>query len=288
MPHPPVPEEAPSAEVFAALSDPARVSILEALWAADDHTATFSALRTTVEMDDSGRFNYHLSKLRDRFVTRTDDGYRLRLAGIHVVGALLSGAYTRTESIEPITVDEPCPRCDGPMTFEYEDERVTVSCTDCEVVSMYVGVVPGVFADYDRETLPAVAERYTRTIIQQTNAGFCHLCEGRTNARLSFETPDTDLPDFPMVRYDCGRCGESITADLGSAFLDHPEVVAFYHDHDIDVRESSLWRFVAVTEDRARVLETDPLRIVVVYPAADEHLRLTLDEDLAVVAVDRG
>lgn len=70
------------ADAFAALSDSNRVAILEALWEADGHEASFSDLRSAVGMRDSGQFNYHLGKLTDQFVRQTDDGtYALSVDG---------------------------------------------------------------------------------------------------------------------------------------------------------------------------------------------------------------
>ena len=285
----PVEEEVPPAEAFAALADPVRVAVLEALWVADDHTATFSELRTAVGVEDSGRFNYHLSKLRDRFVTKDDDGYRLRLAGSRVVGALLSGAYTQAGSVESIGMDQPCPYCGSELTFHYEDERVEMACTDCDTVSIQIDVPPGVFADYDHEQLPEVTERYARTTVRQANEGFCTTCEGQIRRRIAVETPPenaTDRPRIPLVEYECERCGESITADLGTTFLDHPDVVAFHRGHDIDVREVPLWRFVAVDGDSTDIRSEDPLQVSVVYTVGDDRLMITVDDALSVLAVE--
>ena len=285
-----VKEEVPPEKAFAALSDSTRIAILRALWEAKDHTATFSELRTAVEMNDSGRFNYHLSKLLGRFVARTDDGYRLRLAGTHVVGALLSGAYTQTGSTESVAVDQPCPYCDGPLTFQYDDEQAIIDCNDCEQVQIQLPVPPGVFAGYDHKMLPDVTERYARNIVQQARTGFCRTCEGRIFPQVAVETPPSDakdLPQIPMVQYECERCGETTTSDLGTAFLDHSHVIAFYHDHNIDVRETPLWRFIAIDEDSIRILNEEPLRTSVIYTADNDRLALTVDENLDVLAIER-
>ncbi len=61
-----------------------RIAILRALATADEPLA-FSELRERVGIRDTGRFNYHLSKLRERFVRETDGGYELGHAGERVV-----------------------------------------------------------------------------------------------------------------------------------------------------------------------------------------------------------
>lgn len=286
----PVEAEIRPEKAFAALSDPARIEVLRALWEAEDRTATFSELRAAVEMDDSGRFNYHLSKLCDQFISRTDDGYRLRLAGTRVVGALLSGAYTQTGSMESVAMDQLCPLCGIPLTFQYTDERVVIDCDECNRGTIEIPVPPGVFAGYDHERLPDVAEQYARNLIQQVRTGFCVTCEGRIQPRVSVKTSPSDAEDayrIPIVHYECERCGETTNAALGTAFLGHPDVVAFYHDHAIDVRETPLWRFIAVDEDSVRILQEDPLRANVVYTADSDQLTLTVDGNLTVLELER-
>lgn len=285
-----VKEEVPPEKVFAALSDATRIAVLRALWEAEDHTATFSELRAAVEMNDSGRFNYHLSKLRGRFITRTDDGYKLRLAGTRVVGALLSGAYTQIGSTKSVAMDQSCPYCGGPLTFQYGDEQAIIDCNDCEIVTIQFRIPPGVFAGYDHEMLPDVTERYARSLVQQARTGFCMICEGRVSPQITVETPPSDAEDLsriPMVYYECERCGETINSDLGTAFLDHSDVVAFYHDHGIDVREIPIWRFVAVDEDSVRILGKEPVRVTVTYTADGNRLTLTVDGGLDVLAIER-
>lgn len=77
-------------DAFDVLGNDTRLAILFALWDASDHGVSadglsFSELRKHVDIADSGRFNYHLDKLTDRFIERTDDGYVLRRAGDSLV-----------------------------------------------------------------------------------------------------------------------------------------------------------------------------------------------------------
>lgn len=76
-----------AAAAFDLLSDPTRVAILRELAAADEPLA-FSALRERAEVRDSGRFNYHLTRLRGRLVAHTDDGYELTDDGRRAVDIL--------------------------------------------------------------------------------------------------------------------------------------------------------------------------------------------------------
>jgi len=283
------------AEAFAALADGTRVAILRALWEADGPMA-FSALREAVGMRDSGQFNYHLDKLTGSFVTETGEGYRLTLAGRKTNGAVDGGAYTMSGSFEPLDVPEPCPSCGGDRTLRYEDETVTVECDSCALHAT-VGVPPGVFAGYDREEVPAVTDRYFRTVYRQLANGFCWYCEGRLDCSVlpggELVDDSADLADypewyeeFPLVTYRCRRCGSEPTADLGTALADHPAVVSFYYDRGVDIRDRPQWELVAWDPDLARVRKRDPFRAAVTYTADGDALTLVVDGDCEVVAVE--
>ncbi len=283
------------ADAFGALADDTRVDVLRALWETDDQSASFSELREAVGMRDSGQFNYHLDKLAGQFVRKTDGGYELTHAGRHVVGGLLAGAYTMTGDVDPIALDEPCQNCGGERTFRYENERVRVDCAGCDFYTLFE-VPPGVFAGHDRDEFVGVAERYLRQLIAQNRKEFCTYCEGHAPPRVlpAAETVDDaaeEKPDgvrnYPMARNECERCGQHMTMDLGAALLTHPAVVTFYHDHGVDVRTSSLWRFPGADRDRSWIRQESPFRAGVRFDADDESLTLTVDEHLDVRNVDR-
>jgi hypothetical protein len=280
-------EQTDPADAFAALSDSTRVQILQSLWEADDQTATFSELRESVGLRDSGQFNYHLDKLADRFVRKTDDRYELTLAGRHVVGSLLEGAYASTDPIDPISLNEPCPFCGSDRTFHYEDEEVRIECADCPVVA-YFDVAPGVFAGYDHSEFPIVARRYLRVMLHEASTGLCPVCEGRfqpTVEKNGGGSEDAGIDLFPMARYECARCGEEMRTDLGTALLFEPDVVAFYTDHGVDIRDQPLASLTA-TNDDVRVRQDDPLHVAVTYTSGDDQLELIVDENLTVQQVD--
>jgi hypothetical protein len=69
-------------EAFAVLGNEIRLDIIHVLWQADPaheyddvsntaETISFSELRRRVDIDDNGKFNYHLSQLVPHFVRQT-------------------------------------------------------------------------------------------------------------------------------------------------------------------------------------------------------------------------
>lgn len=78
----------PSSETLAVVTNETRRAIISTLWRADDAPLRFSSLRRRSGVDTSARFNYHLQRLRHRFVCDTGDGYELTADGERFVSAL--------------------------------------------------------------------------------------------------------------------------------------------------------------------------------------------------------
>ncbi|WP_135821982.1 winged helix-turn-helix domain-containing protein [Halostella litorea] len=270
---------------FSLLSNETRFAILRALYDADDRSLSFSELRERTGVRDSGQFNYHLGKLVGVFVGEVDDGYALRYAGRRVIGAVLSGAYTRELTVDPVPVDGRCFDCGGGLEATYRDERARIGCRDCGLSVTEFGVPPGLVEGYDREELPYAFDRWIRTQMSQFFAGFCPRCLGRMRTTVDDE-PDDDL-GLPGLTHACDRCTFSSVSVVGSAVIDHPAVVAFHHDHGVDLRETPLWELDWLISDRHELLSTDPSRVRVVVPLDDETLLVDVDADATVDGYER-
>ena len=269
-------------EVFALLGNDLRMRILQALFEDPFHPLSFSTLRDRVDERDSGKFNYHLTKLVGRFVRKTDEGYELTLAGWKVIGAMLAGTYSSSGSIDPIDLDVACPECEGTVRLTYEDERMVVACVDCGEQLSSAGVPPGVF-----EEIPHVFEQWMHTLVDQAERGFCVSCSGRVVPMVVVdgEDPHIGTVDAPRVKYVCQRCPEVVSLSLDSALLGHPAVVGFHYDHGVDLRTTRAWT-LDWTRDSEPVVEShDPLRVRVTVQLDDDTLDLVVDEDFEVCDV---
>ncbi|WP_336327970.1 winged helix-turn-helix domain-containing protein [Halovenus sp. HT40] len=281
-------EQAEPGSVFSLLADENRVGILRALWQTED-PLSFSELHSAVDIKDSGQFNYHLDKLAGQFVQKTAGGYSLTEPGRQINGAIDGGTYTAAGSMEPIQLDPPCPTCGGQRTLTYEDERLRVECDSCDVVAAF-GVPPAVFAGRAREEIPAVAGRYLRAELARLENGFCPYCGGHIECRVGLPSPPPGESlsgvdeSFPIVRYDCQQCITEPTSGLTLALFSHPAVVAFYHDHGIDIRERSVWEFPVFAGESERIESEEPLRASTTFTVNGDELTLTVDEHLSVVA----
>lgn len=101
-----------AANALTALASEHRIEILRVLAEADE-PLSFSDLRKSIGMYDTGRFNYHLTELCGRFVRNTNNGYELGHAGERVVlaAAGLDSEGARALAEQASTDGNECPVC---------------------------------------------------------------------------------------------------------------------------------------------------------------------------------
>lgn len=279
-------ERQPPDAAFGLLASDVRVRIVQALGEAGDRLS-FSALREAVAVADSGKFNYHLKRLTGHFVARTDDGYRLSLAGQRVYGAIQSGAYTVDATLDPIEFEGPCPICaHETLVAAYADEQATLSCPACEAWRNEFSFPPATLDQFATADLPMAFDRWMAATVGKVVRGFCANCGGRVDGRLV--VADERAPQPARVRYDCERCGDSLTASPFLPALSDPVAVAFFHRHGVDVAADPSWRYLSPEMTLAVDLSgTDPVEATVTVTTPDESLLATLGPDATPTVTTR-
>ncbi|MEF8799951.1 MAG: ArsR family transcriptional regulator [Halolamina sp.] len=241
----------------------------------------FGELRKMVGRRDSGNFNYHLDKLRGRFLEDTDDGYRLSPAGHEVISAVVAGTYDDHEPLGPIELPENCPLCGSIMTARYESGLLRVSC---EHDHQFRNTLPRrAVEDRSLEEIIRVMTIKTQQDLERVVEGICPRCYGP----VDWDVDMTELVGVPEVTTQCSRCGTVAEVPVAAAIINHPDVVAFYADHGVDVRHRPLWApllWNAVTID---VAQEEPLELSVSVQLEGEELVATLDNSLDVRSVKR-
>lgn len=236
---------------FAFLDNDVRLAILESLY---DRTvvagpmtesATYSAIREDAGVADSGRFSYHLDKLTDWFVTKTDDGYQLREPGRKVVMLRRTGVLTNGPTVEPRPVDAACYRCGSTVQVGYRHGHLITVCPDCPGLFTRELLPSGTLTALtyppsgieDAETIDIAFERAHRRvgrILSMMDDGFCPRCGGSVTATLDpcrdHAVHEDGLCDAcglwhpAFVRFACDVCGQQrITHPLHAA-ADRPPV----------------------------------------------------------------
>lgn len=279
----------PPDEVFELLAHRTRFGILEHLNNSEGGLA-FAELRDRAEIDDPGQFNYHLQKITDRFVKKDGDRYELTGSGRRVVGAVLSGAYTKALDSGRISMNAACLNCRKPMETRFEQDEVSIYCPACGMTYTEVELSPGVLEDYSREEVPKVVDQWLRRNQAAAERGFCYNCDGKldTTVRTVSEEESMDCVDAPAphvtVRYKCERCNLQWYTAVPMALLSHPAVVSFHYEHGIDVRDVRPWELDWLRPGVSTVTSEQPLRIEVPIALDEETLVLEVDSDLEVLS----
>lgn len=277
---------------FELLAHEVRVLIVRTL--DEDGVLRHAALRERTDVDDPGRFNYHLQKLEGHFVRKTEEGYELTPAGRRVVGAVRSGGYTGGLAGTTIPTDANCLRCGGPLATEIKHDGVGVVCQECGQRFNGVEIPPAAFDGCDLSELYELVDRWVKRRLIGARLGFCHRCDGpveqhivRVGAEHDWAGRETgwleDLPVEVLLRHRCRRCDNERHALVAAVMTLHPAIVSFHHEHGIDVHDTPFtdlpWLEMGVTT----VESTDPLRVSVPVTLEDETLHAAFDADGSLV-----
>lgn len=289
-------ERLPPDEAFELLAHETRFRILETLNDADG-ALSFSDLRKRVGVRDAGQFNYHLGKVTGRFVSDGEDGYELAPPGRRIVGAVLSGGYTKAIDVDSVEMDATCLACGGPMAAEFRIDGVEIQCQECEFTYTNTTVPAGVLQGLAPEAAPGAVDRWLKRIHAAADYGFCFNCNGQLEQNVRLEGEE-DAPDWlewdgpeevegdgpdATIEYECQRCGRSWFTSVMFAAAFHPAIVGLHYEHDVDVHETPLWDLDWMTGGASALELRDPVRIDVTVTLDDETAVFTFDEELNVV-----
>lgn len=304
-------------EAFAVLGNEIRLDIIRVLWRADAAheyddvsdaatTISFSELRRQVDIDDNGKFNYHLSQLSPHFVRKTDDGYRLSGAGKQIARTVI--AVSGGDHVDFSThLEADCPLCDAPMTAAYEDQWIRVSCTECDGVfgdkapegSVFFSSYPAAGLT-DRSPDEALASGFYRCILDITYMmrDICRECAGSISTSVSVcedHQPREREPcphcgtRFPVwADQRCETCGFAKRLPIEPFVLTLSPVVGFLANEGIDVLAPTFTEILDLLQTRTETTVTEePFRVSVTIDGERGRLSVSLDDDMNVVGLDR-
>ncbi|ELZ04701.1 winged helix-turn-helix domain-containing protein [Natrialba asiatica] len=271
------------AEAFALIANDVRLSILEALWAADESPVSFSTLRREVGMRDSAQFNYHLQKLTGHFVTQQAEGYAFKHAGEKVVRSVIAGSFNEHPSIEPFPVAGQCVTCGSSLAASYEDERLAITCVDCGHGHGEYAFPPGGLTDRTRAEIADAFDQRVRHLHCLAADGVCPECSGRMETHI-VEDDDCCLGVNLRVDHECRQCEHTLCSAAGLRLLDHSAVVSFHRERGVSLDERPYWTLPwCVADEFTRLVSRDPLELEVRIPLAGNELRVTMNGDLEVL-----
>lgn len=275
------------AEAFGVIANETRLSILEALWESSNRPVAFSDLRKRVGMRDSAQFNYHLKQLTDHFLVQTDEGYDFRHAGQKVVRAIFAGSFNEHPQLDPFETDSNCTDCGATLEASYEDEQISISCTECGSLHGRYPFPPGGLKNRtEAEVLQAFNQR-VRHLHCLAKDGVCPECNGQMSTTITRDTESYLGLDI-RVDHECKQCRHQMRSAAGLSLLDQSDVVSFHGDHGINLGVKPYWDLDwCVSDQHTTVLDDDPWSIRIDIVLDDEELRITLDDDLGIVEMER-
>jgi hypothetical protein len=280
------------ADAFDVLADETRVRILQALGSAGNgaEPRSYSDLMDAVGVRDSGRFNYHLTRLCDHFVTRGPDGYSLSYEGVLVYRSIVAGTFSRHPPAETFETGSRCHECGDRLVVRSDEHVLHVTCVDCETTFLAGYLPPRGYADRsEREVIDAL-DRRVRYQIGLITHGVCPWCAGTVNAGLvpASESPLRDRPLETAVRHACHQCEARGWTTVGQRLLDHPAVVSFHDRHGVAITDRPVWELAfAVTDRDTTVRDRCPRRVELTLEREGKRLRVTVDDRADVVDVSR-
>jgi len=269
---------------FDLLADETRAAIVRTLATARrdspmDPYVSFSELQDRVGATDSGRFNYHLGKLRGHFVRQTDDGYTLTPVGQQAAGAMLGDAYGDPPDRDAVELDDFCGRCGERLEARYEHGVLRIGCENNH--SFGDALPAAVLEDNTLVEATRVLDTKMRADVTTVRRGACPTCLGDIEWRFERDLPDAAPIDFAYVSV-CQSCGQQNSLNAGLFVFDHPAVVAAYHEVGVDVRDRPVWTIDCCVPGLATLAGEAPVRVAIsAGPERDQHF--VLDDTGAVV-----
>jgi hypothetical protein len=286
-----------SEEAFALLGHEIRLNILHAFFqmyepvdpeslpdVRDQRSLSYGDLMAEVEMEDSGKFNYHLEKLRGVYIEKVDGGYVPTASAIALYESMVANRPTETVP-DDFSVDEKCPNCESRLRGEYEQEFLSVNCPNCDLFwgATYRFPKNGLTV---REGENVFAVLYDRMMyhVGLARTGQCPSCAGNTSVVVPRERLDRD--STPTVELSCGTCSWFVTIDILSALQFEPQVTNAMFEIGLPLSESSSMQTTeqALPDISGRIDSENPLRATIAIHSGDDVAKIVVDDCLEVLS----
>lgn len=289
------PARSHDALMFSVLDSEIRLAILDALY---DRTvepgpfsgeASYSSIKESVGIDDSGRFNYHLDRLTDEFVLKFGNAYRLTERGREIVRLRRTGTLTEDPQVAPKRIDSSCYLCGEQIEVFYANGFIITQCPSCsgtvDTEIFPTGTLsalphpPSGVDGIDIETAFERAHQRFMCVYRSMARGFCPTCGSDVDVTVSHtDDGSTDEEDLlrhvthdGLVMLSCTHCGQHRVTHPLSATDDRDPMADYFITRGVTPGWDRLALALSWDVDRredALVFETDDNAVFVV----DEQL----------------
>ncbi|MDT3437430.1 hypothetical protein [Haloarcula sp. 1CSR25-25] len=304
-------------EAFAILGNEIRLDIIRVLWRADaaheyddgSDTATtmsYSELQNEIDIDDNGKFNYHLSQLAPHFIRRTDDGYRLSGAGKQIARTVI--AVSGTDRLDFSTeIEDDCPLCGAHVEATYEDQWLRIRCTECDGLfgdqaptgTLFLTSYPAAGMT-TRNPDQALATGLYRCALDITYMmyGICRECAGHISSSVTVcdghesqggqpcATCGTPFPVWADMR--CDICGFAKRLPVEMFVTGLAMATGLIDNQELDIHSPSFEEAVSLLQSRVETtVSKGPLRASITIEGETSTFTITLDDDMNILDLDR-
>jgi DNA-binding transcriptional ArsR family regulator len=269
-------------EAFSLLGHEVRLEILLALldgWAAaQTEPRRYSELMRAIGMEDSGKFNYHLGRLRGAYLRKTEAGYVPTASATALYRAVLAHRPTVEADRTELTPGVDCPDCGEPLVGIHEGGFFTLRCRACEgVVDGFTYPLPKNALDgRTDEAVLRVVNRRGRSQIGLARTGQCPDCVGRTTVTVRADDAGTDEQPVGIA---CDTRSWHVRTGYLLPLLADPRVTRALSGVGLPVTETYPW---ALPTPTATVTGTDPYRLDLRIEGDGGTVTLTVDDELGL------
>ncbi len=243
---------------------------------------SFSELMDAVGVEDSGKFNYHLDRLRGVYVEKVDGEYLPTAAATALYRAVLAHRPTE-ETTRTGTFEEPCPECGGGVVERYERSFLTYECTDCEDWPGVTYSFPanGLRGRTGPERRQAVVHR-AGYHVGLARAGQCPFCAGRVEVAFDPATDWAEQEGSALVELGCDTCTWRVVVSVLTPLQFEPRVAAALTTVGVDPPLAE----PHTVETSVERISEDPVRRAVTVESDGGAVTVVVDDELAVRSVD--
>lgn len=287
-----------SDEAFALLSHEIRLDILRAFFetyapidpdsrseARDQRALSYAELMAATDMEDSGKFNYHLEKLRGTYVSKVENGYVPTASAIALYEAMVANRPTESVAVD-FAIEAACPNCGSGLRGRSEQEFITVDCPECDLFWGVTYRFPknGLAVRDGEDVYEALYDRMMYHV-GLARTGQCPSCAGLTNVTVPRDRLDDEAT--PTVELTCGTCSWFVTVDIVSALQFEPRVTSALLDIGIPLGESSSMRATEgiLPHVTGHLESADPFRATIAITLDERSAELVVDDTLHVHSV---
>lgn len=259
---------------FAILSHQGRINIILSL---KDSSLSFEELLRKSQIDDRGKFGYHLRKLVGWYVVQNHSGkYALNDNGKHALRVLLAQSEMEEPQFTCNFEDIMCPFCKKwGVKMQIKNNFVSIKCITCNIPLFafpYIGTEWRKFRfNFGRILEFVFAEHRSSVLIFKS--GYCPLCKGAVITNVEWDE------GYLIKRYLCSKCGFSMELLGQIDLIDDWRVLKFLEENGQKLDAKTSLNILELTSQ-----PKNQQYYTLTYRIKNHMLKLKVTKDLSIVS----